>query len=491
MLRPSLLLFRGKKHLGRRKEWKPLAWKAHARESSPPVVSEREQKIAALADGVFSKGARHVGMSCNIAHLPEGNPAVPEIVLCGPCGVGKSTLVRALLKRESPAYKSRARSCRDGINYYLVGSSFYLVDTPGIGGKFVPWSYVLQFSCLVFNLVNCRPNLRHVYYCMTLTKDNNISVRDMDTILFLSQDVPNFTIVITQCDRKFTDPTEAVWRLRLKGIEQPIIACSGKDLGGVDTLRFDMVQHCVSTLPTENLSQLSFRRMSFRLLTVSQLSLVRPVFVTPQHNDQQRLDWDLEKADASSEGTAALMPYLPPSALDVRRATYKLTDKKYSEFIRKTSPWRNPLLWPSYVQPLSGLRRNIVRCPEDPTNPYLEQPRLVSHRADYVWRRREGRFSSSLRKSKKSVRALGGYFQENPNRFMAKYSIPYYPDIVPISVRPSPFTFVGSTPVGGYFDYNNKGLCIARLTAAVRGYVDAQGVPLERSLPDLPPLKTN
>ncbi|KAH9601618.1 GTP binding domain [Trypanosoma melophagium] len=115
----------------------------------------------------------------------------------------------------------------------------------------------------------------------------------------------------------------------------------------------------------------------------------------------------------------------------------KVTNKALMNYVQKTSPWRNPLLWPENVVPTKHPKANIMRCPEDPHNPYLTQAHFVCPRADMFFRRP----NVGLRKASKK----GIYEADRPLAFLLKqYTIPYFPDIVDVNMHPLPWTFLGS-----------------------------------------------
>nr|CCC93138.1 unnamed protein product [Trypanosoma congolense IL3000] len=106
-------------------------------------------------------------------------------------------------------------------------------------------------------------------------------------------------------------------------------------------------------------------------------------------------------------------------------------------YVRQTSPWRNPLIWPSNVIPTKHPKANIMRCPEDPDNPYLTQAHFVCSRADMNFRRPN---IGTRRGSGK-----GRYEADRPLAYLLKpYTIPYFPDIVDVRMHPLPWTFLGS-----------------------------------------------
>ena len=69
-------------------------------------------------------------------HPKDGLPAV---LFCGRTNVGKSTLINALTEKKL-AFSSKKAGKTRLLNYFLVDSRFYLVDSPGYGST----SYATQ-----------------------------------------------------------------------------------------------------------------------------------------------------------------------------------------------------------------------------------------------------------------------------------------------------------------------------------------------------------
>ncbi|CBH14725.1 hypothetical protein, conserved [Trypanosoma brucei gambiense DAL972] len=455
-------------------------------------LNGRDVIMAQLADEIFSRGHKHVCCATNISFVPDSNPAMPEVALAGRGQCGKSSLLRSLFRSSREVGRSNVKLRRDAMNFFNVGGGvFNIVDLPGFGGTSVPWSTLLQHAVLLRNFVRCRPNLKMLYYCMDVHYRHGVYIQDLDLLRFLSKEVPNFTIVVTKGDQLDTTKSRNVFRLEdirkellFHDITHPVLVTSAYHMGGVDALRFDMVMNCLHALPTERLTITEAKRLSERLLTQREIGTVRHLPLAPTQLQDELRNWGeevekeraiepvtpgsmeqkhesesahgLSERDANTSGCSrgkctskavvvevgsSVTPADISLALDQAEAftslKKKVTNEGLMKYVRQTSPWRNPLLWPENVVPTKHPKANIMRCPEDPHNPYLTQAHFVCPRADMYFRRPNVGTRKGVEK--------GRYEADRPLAFLLKlYTIPYFPDIVDVKMHPLPWTFLGS-----------------------------------------------
>ncbi|ORC92192.1 uncharacterized protein TM35_000044060 [Trypanosoma theileri] len=505
-LQRQMFLERLKKR--RRARAKLIASQEEAQKSSMNAsnINGRDVIMAQLADEIFSRGHKHICCATNISFVPDGNPATPEIAFAGRGNVGKSSLLRSLFRASREVGRSNVKLRRDAMNFFNVGGGILnIVDLPGFGGTSVPWSTVLQHAILLRNFVQYRPSLKMLYYCMDVHYKHGIYIQDIDMLRFLSKEVPNFTIVLTKGDQISTTNSNNLLRLEdirkellFHDITHPVLVTSAYHMGGIDTLRFDMVMNCMHALPTERLTITEAKRLSERLLSQRELSTVRQLSLPPTQLQEDLQAWEAElkeervmeslqylnsgtmeeeakgkkeielplkpKSDESSISgdsdevdntkkkneedittsltevdplTKSITIHQSDKAVAFNSLRKKVTNKSLMNYVQKTSPWRNPLLWPENVIPTKHPKANIMRCPEDPHNPYLTQAHFVCPRADMFFRRP----NVGLRKASKK----GSYEADRPLAFLLKqYTIPYFPDIVDVNMHPLPWTFLGS-----------------------------------------------
>ncbi|CCW62121.1 unnamed protein product [Phytomonas sp. EM1] len=502
-----------------------FAKEAHMKAAVASTTNARDLLTSRLADQIFSKGHMHTATATNITFVPDGNPAMPLVALAGREHAGKTSLLRSLFRSVAHVSRSNRQLRRDAINYFNVGSVFNVADLPGYGGTSVPWSILLQHAVLLRNFVRCQPSLKMLYYCMDVHYKNGVYIQDIDMLKFLSREVPNFTIVLTKADQ-INESNKATHTFRVQDIREellfneihhPVIVTSAYKMGGIDTLRFDMVMNCLHAIPTERLTFAEAKKLSERLLSQKELSTVRNLPLTPTQLDNELCEWNKEllletqsllpvrtdeasdevpkkltnplllvdtysKDSAAGQTTAStvdmtVLGSLPgdekfppsPGVIQERVATALLTtradgceaaiassfpddlvkqsayksllkkvhNKELMRYVRQTSPWRNPLLWPKNVIPTKHPKSNLMRCVEDPENPYLFQPAFVAPRADMCFRRPNVGFRRSSQK--------GRYEADQPLVYLMKpFTIPYFPDIVDTAMHPQPWTFLGS-----------------------------------------------
>lgn len=477
-------------------------------------VSCRDLAMAQLANLIFSKGHQHIATATNISFVPDGNPSTPLVALAGRSLVGKTALLRALFRSPREVGKSNRFLRREGMNFFNVGSTFNIVDLPGFGGTSIPWGNVLQYANLLRNFSRFQPSLKMIYYCLDVNYKHGLYMQDVDILRFMSSEVPNFTVLLTKADQlNENEKATNAFRIQdireeliINGIEHPVLVTSAFKMGGIDTLRFDMVFNCLHALPTERLTYTEAKRLSDRLFSQAELCAVRggssPTLSNFSSSNEASYpalslekgekimastspstkDIDTNTKEITNRNSAACLREKenldetnstegviqrggvpghleeigkdhpdpvqhhlvkdPGNDLeeakikeDVRRVNARLANTELMKFVQQTSPWRNPLLWPSNVVSTKSLKANIMRCPADPTNPYLYQSHFVVGRADMYFRKPNCGIRKSMRKGR----------LELSNKKMGKvYTIPYFPEIVEVNMHPTPWMFVGS-----------------------------------------------
>ena len=127
---------------------------------------------------------------------PEG---APEIAFAGRSNVGKSSLINALTARKTLARTSNTPGRTQQLNFFDLGSVFWLVDMPGYGYAKVSKTMRKEWDDLIFNYLRGRPSLR----CVFLLVDSRHGLKQVDIDLLDMMDAAgvNVRIVLTKVDK--------------------------------------------------------------------------------------------------------------------------------------------------------------------------------------------------------------------------------------------------------------------------------------------------
>ena len=106
------------------------------------------------------KKAEFVSSFVDIKSLPDDD--LPEIALVGRSNVGKSSLINKVVNRKNLAKSSSTPGKTRMLNYYIINSSFYMVDLPGYGFARVSKSERDKWGKLIEKYLSGRKQLRGV-----------------------------------------------------------------------------------------------------------------------------------------------------------------------------------------------------------------------------------------------------------------------------------------------------------------------------------------
>jgi len=172
--------------------------------------------------------AEFVKSAFSLKDCPAGE--LPEVALAGRSNVGKSSFLNSLVNRKGLARTSNTPGRTRLINYFLINSSFYLVDLPGYGYAKVPVKMKQEWGALIREYLQKRRNLAGV----VLLLDIRHQPSELDRQLYQwlqAAEIP-FIVVTTKYDK--LSKSQAINQIRLirkelqLGAEKPLVAFSAK-----------------------------------------------------------------------------------------------------------------------------------------------------------------------------------------------------------------------------------------------------------------------
>ena len=516
-----------------------LSW-APIQGTHKPIFNEGEceearlKRLREIAHVIFRRKIKCFPAFSNICHMPEGNPFVPEVLLLGEIirakqidkEIAKSNsrrlagtpsaiahILKMLFHRHKTARlfnashpqkpQTNARSSR-GIHTYLVDKSFYISVPPRLCGNHVHFDDAIKECSLLYNYVHVRPNIRHIYYLIRAHKgkNNELSPRDIDMLKFLSRELlhkkrdscelnrSRLTIILIDADKQSTDPMDISFQLRKQGIHDPVIGIGMDTSQGIETLRIDMLKHCLAEMSTEKLSLRAFKRMHAlapsKALMLPKLSddgwVTRNVHRSKEFlvKRKQNLNYFFQKSIAwsgsgynnnvgvaywryeaqSKDGLCDSLSFLCYSRNLNPKALFRksligdiwdrlLKQRNISFLVYSMQPCRSSALTCMTTKQkkkskeakarrrknLSAVRALRALCQEEQRNPFLAPPQFIAHRTDFCFR-----LPSQGNTWSRRMAAHGSYYirpkRVHENR--KSHSLPHFPYFQGSVPQPTP-----------------------------------------------------
>ena len=171
---------------------------------------DRERKSRDLAQLVFSRGSQSWKKIDQLRYLPDGNHSYPEVAVIGEAHSGKTQLIRALTLGKRYGRSSSRPGSTNRIEFFNIGGSFLLVDTPGFGYweaqkaksrrlRELEQASWYQSLTLQYLAIRNGANLRHVYWTIPANKPE-LSPTDKFIGRFLAKERIPFTVLVTKMD---------------------------------------------------------------------------------------------------------------------------------------------------------------------------------------------------------------------------------------------------------------------------------------------------
>jgi GTP-binding protein len=132
-----------------------------------------------------------------LKQLPDSD--LPEIAFAGRSNVGKSSLLNTLLKRKNLVKVSGRPGKTQGLNFFLVSDSFYLVDLPGYGFAQVSRSMQASWGELISSYLETRTQLCCVVVILDIRHE--AKGHDNDLIMWLKNKKIPVLPVYTKADK--------------------------------------------------------------------------------------------------------------------------------------------------------------------------------------------------------------------------------------------------------------------------------------------------
>lgn len=170
------------------------------------MTSEVTPNLPEFARWLFAQECTFVAGADKMEILPA--PHFPEIAFAGRSNVGKSSLINALLNRNSLARVSHTPGRTQQLNFFLLGKKFYIVDMPGYGYAAVSKAKIKIWSQLIQDYLKGRVPLKRVF--LLIDSRHGFKVTDEAVMEELDKAAVSYQIVLTKTDKSPPDHLKAL-----------------------------------------------------------------------------------------------------------------------------------------------------------------------------------------------------------------------------------------------------------------------------------------
>ncbi len=146
---------------------------------------------------LFAQACTFLIGAVNLDDLPGGE--VTEIAFAGRSNVGKSSLINALTNHKDLARTSNTPGRTQQLNFFDLGGRLTIADLPGYGYARAPWETVRQWTDLVGDYLQGRPQLRRA--CLLVDARHGLKDSDREVMKMLDDSAVSYQVVLTKCDK--------------------------------------------------------------------------------------------------------------------------------------------------------------------------------------------------------------------------------------------------------------------------------------------------
>ena len=141
---------------------------------------------------------------------------LPEVAFVGRSNVGKSSLINALVGRNSLARTSNTPGRTQQLNFFNLAERLMLVDLPGYGYAKVSKTQSQQWTRLMKKYLSGRAQLRRV--CVLVDGRHGLKESDHEMMEMLDAAAVNYQVVLTKADKVGKAESEELLAAVAKGI---------------------------------------------------------------------------------------------------------------------------------------------------------------------------------------------------------------------------------------------------------------------------------
>lgn len=164
-----------------------------------------------------------------------------EIAFAGRSNVGKSSLINALTNHKDLTRTSNTPGRTQQVNFFNLGEKMMLADLPGYGYARAPRDTVAQWTELVGDYLQGRPQLRRA--CLLVDSRHGVKDSDREVMDMLDKSAVSYQVVLTKCDKIKAAELEKLKNkvddeLKKHVAAHPVLIATSSAKGeGIETLR--------------------------------------------------------------------------------------------------------------------------------------------------------------------------------------------------------------------------------------------------------------